>query len=267
MLDIGFHQGASLHSHTPQDELRLVAVASPQDEAYGLETLWHVCLHLQRLGYPVVVLDGTARESDASPGLKDLLAHDPWSVGAGLGGGGDTSALAVLPAALGLHALARNPQHLVQPLQILQPLFRRYALVVLHAPVTTLASPLMAGTLTAPLLIMAPGKSGVVSSYRQLKHLALHAGLAGMVACVTSSTAAGQRQLADDSLRALRECAGQHLGQQIRTSSIQAGSPQDLQRLALQLLENACTISAPGAASALPSHFTAGIPAHIVQSH
>ena len=266
MLDIGFHQGVSLHSHTPQDELRLVAVASPQDEAYGLETLWHVCLHLQRLGYPVVVLDGTARESDATPGLKDLLAHDPWSIGAGLGGPSDASALAVLPAALGLQALARNPQHLAQPLQILQPLFRRYAMVVLHAPITTLASPLMAGTLTAPLLIMAPGKADVVGSYRQLKHLALHAGLAGMVACVTSA-ASGQRQLADESLRALRECASQHLGQQIRTSSIQAGSPQDLQRLALQLLENACTISAPGAASALPSHLTAGIPAHIVQSH
>lgn len=267
MLDIGFHQGISLHSHTPQDELRLVAVASPQDDAYGLETLWHVCLHLQRLGYPVVVLDGTACESDNSPGLQDLLTNDPWSDGSTLTGSVDTSTLAVIPAALGLRTLTTNFRQMAQPLQALQPLFRRYAMVVLHAPTNTLASPLMAGTTTAPLLIMAPGKSGVVSTYRQLKHLALHAGLAGMVACVAHPERPSQRKLVDDSLRSLRRCASQHLGQQIRTSSIQAGNPQDLQRLALQLLENACTISAPGTASALPSHFAASTTAHIVQSH
>jgi len=267
MLETGFHQGISLHSHTPQDELRLVAVVSPQDDGCGLETLWHVCLHLQRLGYPVVVLDGTARESEASPGLQDLLAHAPWCDSVGPSGRPDTATLAVLPAARGLQTLARNPQNQPQPLQALEPLFRRYAMVVLHAPATTLASPLMTGTLVVPLHIMAPGKSGVVNSYRQLKHLALHAGLPGMVACVARPGQPDQRQLANDSLHSLRQCAEQHLGQQIRTSLIQADHPQDLQRLALQLLENACTISAPGAASALPSHSTAGISTHTVQSH
>lgn len=267
MLDFSFHQGASLYSHTPQDELRLVAVASSQADAYGLETLWQVCLHLQRLGYPVVVLDGTACETETSPGLQDLLAHAPWSDSIGPGSRVDASALAVLPAFLGLQSLSSNPRNLQQPLQALEPLFRRYALVVLYAPVSTLASPLLAGAMTAPLLIMTPGKSSVVNSYRQLKHLTLHAGLTGTVACMTRSHQSDQRSEGENSLRTLRQCASRHLGQQIRTTLIRADSPQDLQRLALQLMDNACTISAPGTATALTSPLNASTPAHIVQSH
>ncbi len=267
MLDIGFHQGASLYSHTPQDELRLLAVTSSQADAYGLETLWQVCLHLQRLGYPVVVLDGTARETENCPGLQDLLTHAPWSDSLGPGSRLDTSALAVLPALLGLQSLSGNPRNLQQPLQALEPLFRRYALVVLYAPVTTLASPLLAGTMTAPLLIMTPGKSSVLNSYRQLKHLALHAGLTGTVACMTRASQTNHRSQGESALQTLRQCASRHLGQQIRTTLIRTESPQDLQRLALQLIENACTISAPGTATALPSAVAAGVPAHIVQSH
>ena len=267
MLDFSFHQGASLYSHTPQDELRLVAVANSQADAYGLETLWQVCLHLQRLGYPVVVLDGTAHETEVSPGLQDLLAHAPWSDSIGPGQSMDASALAVLPACLGLRNLSGNPKNLQQPLQALEPLFRQYALVVLYAPVSTLASPLLAGNMTAPLLIMTPGRSSMVSSYRQLKHLALHAGLTGTVACMTRSQQPGQRVLGERTLHSLRQCASRHLGQQIRTTLIRADSPQDLQRLALQLMENACTISAPGTATALPSSLFASTPAHILQSH
>ena len=73
MLDIGFHQGAGLHSFTPQSELRVLAVASQNNAASALETLWQICAHLQRLGLPVVVLDGTAQETEDSPGLLHLL--------------------------------------------------------------------------------------------------------------------------------------------------------------------------------------------------
>ena len=264
MLDIGFHQGSSLYSHAPQDELRLIAVASPQTETHGLEILWQVCLHLQRLGYPVVVLDGTARESESSPGLLDLLTHEPWNESLPAAGQHSMSSLAVLPSMLGLHNLANQTQQHTHPLQALHPLFRRYALVVVHAPVATLASALLAGTMVSPLLLMSPGKHGVVDSYRQLKHLALHAGLVGTVACVTHP---GQHPPARQALLSLRHTAARHLGQKIRTSLIEANSAQDLQRLALQLLENACTINASGMGTALPSLASAGFSSPIVQSH
>ena len=255
MLDISLHQGSSLHCHTPEVELRVATMVSQSGPGPALETLWQMCAHLRKLGYPVVVLDGTADESDDSPGLQQLLAHAPWGEGSLPGASTHASSLVVLPALQGLHTLERNALHLPQPLQALQALFRQYTLVVLYAPVTTLASPLLAGTTTTPLLVMPTGHSGVVDSYKQLKHLLVHAGMVGTVACVTPHSTSAQRQQASEGLQALRQCAERHLGQNIGTTIIHADNPQDLQRLALQLLEKADTLSAPtyiSAASATP---------------
>ena len=103
--------------------------------------------------------------------------------------------------------------------------------------------------------------------FASAKLLALHAGLNGLVACMARSYPAQQLRLAQDSLESLRRCAMRHLGQQPHTTLIRADRPQELQRLALQWLENACTISAPGTFSALPSIPKAGFPTYIAQSH
>ncbi len=245
MLDIGLHQGSSLHCHTPEVELRLATMVSQSGPGPALETLWQMCAQLRKLGYPVAVLDGTANESDDAPGLQQLLSHAPWGEGSLPGANTQASSLTVLPALQGLQTLERRALQLQQPLQALQALFRQYTLVVLYAPVTTLASPLMAGTTTTPLLVMPPGHSGVVDSYKHLKHLLVHAGMVGTVACVTPHSMAVQRQQASEGLQALRQCAERHLGQHIGTTIIHADNPQDLQRLALQLLEKADTLSAP----------------------
>ena len=245
MLDLSLHQGTSLHCHTPEVELRLTAVVSQGTDGRALETLWQVCSHLQRLGYPVIVLDGTAEESNEAPGLQHLLTNAPRGDGSFSMGGADTSSLAVLPAFQGLYTLAFNSPHASQPLQALQPLFRQYALVVVYASVATLSTPLLKGTATAPLLLMQPGKPGVVSSYKQLKQLAMHTGVAGTVACIADSDAPARRRQIDGELHTLRQCAARHLGQHIGTTSIYAGNTQDMQRLALRLLENAGTIGAP----------------------
>ena len=267
MLDIGLHQGSSLHCHTPEVELRLATMVSQSGPGPALETLWQMCAHLRKLGYPVVVLDGTADESDDAPGLQQLLAHAPWAEGSVHGASAHASSLAVLPAMQGLHTLAFHGVHLQQPLQPLQALFRQYTLVVLYAPVVTLASPLLAGTTTTPLLVMPPGHSGVVDSYKQLKHLLVHAGMVGTVACVTPHSTSAQRQQASEGLQALRQCAERHLGQHIGTTIIHADNPQDLQRLALQLLEKADTLSAPAYVSAaLPAPFVSN-PRAFFQRH
>ena len=245
MLDLSLHQGTSLHCHTPEIELRLTAVVSQGTDGRALETLWQVCSHLQRLGYPVIVLDGTAEESHEAPGLQHLLVDAPRGDGSFAMDGAHAASLAVLPAFQGLYSLAFNSPHVSQPLQALQPLFRQYALIVVYASVATLSTPLLKGTATAPLLLMQPGKPGVVSSYKQLKQLALHTGVAGTVACIADSDAPARRREIDNELHTLRQCAERHLGQQIGTTSIYAGNTQDMQRLALRLLENAGTIGAP----------------------
>ncbi len=269
MPDMVLHQGASLHCDTPDAGLRLLAVLS-QPHADALDTLWQVCAQLQRLGYPVIVLDGTSAESDATPGLAHLLAQGAWGNGAlPAMPGGDALSLAVLPALHGLAALQGDAPGRVQALAPLHTLFRSYALVVLHAPVAVLASALLEGLSTTPLLVLQPGSEGVLDGYRQLKQLALHTGLNARVASVAQPHDAAQERQARDALHAVSACAARHLGQHMGTTLLQRGNAADLQQLALQLLESAGTLQAAD----LPGHWhpalaaTAALANRHVQHH
>ena len=238
---------------------------SQGNTASGLETLWQICASLQRLGYPVVVLDGTAQESDDSPGLLHLLQHATWNDGASLNLGATASSLAVIPAAKGLQHLSRKASGSTRsPMESLLPCFRTYGLMVIHAPASTLG-PLLTHTATVPLVVMGSGAAGVMTSYKSLKQIALHTGLPCMVAALLHGNTAAERRKAQSQLMTLQACAERHLGGPIRTTTIATQNPQELQRLALQLLENAGTMN--GALAALtPSNLT-GMPAHFVRSH
>lgn len=265
MLDIGFHQGAGLHSFTPQSELRVLAVASQDNETGGLEVLWQVCASLQRLGYPVVVLDGTAQETEDSPGLVHLLQQTPWHEGASMNMGATASSLAVIPAAKGLAHISKQSRSAhASPLQVLQPYFRTYGILVLHAPASTLGT-LLTHTATIPLVVMGRGAAGVISSYKSLKQIALHTGLSCMVAATVHGGTVVELRKTRADLRTLQGCAERHLGGPVRTTTIATQNPQDHQRLALQLLENAGTISET-LSTLSPMHKT-GMLAHLARSH
>ena len=122
MLDAHFHQGMGLQCQQPQDELRSLVFTSQEDSGKTLSTLWQLCGHLQRLGYPVVVLDATAVETERAPGLLQLLTHAPWADASAHGVHADTSALAVVPAALGMLTLANTAQRKGQAAQTLAAL-------------------------------------------------------------------------------------------------------------------------------------------------
>ena len=269
MLDIGMHQAAGLSGFAPHAHLRVVAVAaSPDGAASALEMLWEVCASLQRLGYPVVVLDGTAQESEHSPGLVHLMQQDHWGDAAALAPGArsSTASLAVLPAARGMALLARAADRTgAAPLTRLLPSLRTYGIVVLHAGAATLA-PLLTHTATVPLVVMGSGAAGLLASYQSLKQIALDTGLPCMVAALLRADSASERRKSQAALAKLQDCAQRHLGGPVRTTTIAARSSQDLQRLALQLLENAGTID--DAVAALPaSALAAAVPAHLARSH
>ena len=265
MLDIGFHQASGLHSYTPQSELRVVAVASQDNAGAGLETLWQVCASLQRLGYPVVVLDGTAQETDDSPGLLHLLLQAPWNEGVNLNMGAMASSLAVIPSAKGLLRIIRQAsRNETAPLHALLPYFRTYGILVLHAPAATLG-PLLTHTATIPLVVMGEGSAGVLTTYKSLKQIAVDTGLPCMVAALLRSGAAAERRKTRHALQTLQDCAERHLGGPVRTTTIATQNAQDVQRLALQLLENAGTISE--SLTALPPCNLTEAPAHFVRSH
>jgi hypothetical protein len=265
MLDIGFHQACGLHSYTPQSELRVVAVASQDNAGSGLETLWQICASLQRLGYPVVVLDGTAHETDESPGLLHLLLQAPWNEGVNLNMGAMASSLAVIPSAKGLLRIIRTASRdETAPLHALLPYFRTYGIMVLHAPAATLG-PLLTHTATIPLVVMGEGSAGVLSTYKSLKQIAVDTGLPCMVAALLRSAAAAERRKTQHALQTLQDCAERHLGGPVRTTTIATQNAQDVQRLALQLLENAGTISE--SLTALPPCNMTEAPAHFARSH
>lgn len=266
MLDSCFHQGASLHGFTPEAHLRVLAVTSQESGADStLETLWQVCASLQKLGYPVMVIDGTASETEASPGLQQLLQQAPWHEGACLDMGSATASLAVLPAARGLPRLIRLADAAgADPLQGLLPYFRAYGLLVLYAAADTLG-PLLTYTATMPLVLMPGGAAGVLASYQSVKQVVLHTGLRCTVAALLQDDSVLGRKKAAQALRSLQQCADRHLGGLLRTTTVAAHSPQDIQRLALQLLENAGTIG--GSPTALPALPLTGMPAHFVRSH
>ena len=242
LLDTAIHQAVGLHSIAPQRELRLLPVVSQPEDGPWLEMLWQLCWHLQRLGYPVVVLDGTAAESHHSPGLAQLLGTRPWPGAQALTDAGDDAALAVLPAARGLAWLAGQAE-LGAPnaLLRLQPLLRAYAAVVLYAPPEQLA-PLLHGSASVPLVMTGPGAQGMVRSYRQLKHMALHAGVCCTVAAIVTPDAKAPPRQTAEALATLQRSARQHLGQHIHTTTVSAARTPDIQRLALQLLENAAML-------------------------
>lgn len=271
MLDASFHQGASLHCHQPQDELRLMVVSSPKGTLKTMEALWQVCRSLQSLGYPVVVLDAMTVESDQAPGLQQMLLHAPWDEYSALGACADAGALTVVPAALGLLTLVNAAQRKGQPQQTLEPLepiFRRYSVVVIHAPMELLTTTMLTGCPTMPLLLTRPGQTELVECYRQLKHLTMHAGLTGMVAYMVSSADVAQQEQARENIQALERCVMHHLGQRLRATLVYEDHAPDLQRLALLLLENAGAITAPAPLAWQPGQQAHSAPlAYFVQSH
>lgn len=262
LLDTAVHQALGLHNYTPQCDLRLLPVLAQPEDGPWLELLWQLCAHLQRLGYPVAVLDGTALESHHSPGLAQLLGARPWPGAERLNGdAADDTSLAVLPAARGLAWLADQAQlgHNAV-LQRLQPLLRAYAAVVLYAPAERLA-PLLLGSASIPLVMTGPGAQGMVRSYRQLKHMALHAGVRCTVAAIVPPQSSAQPCQTAEALATLQRSALRHLGQHIHTTTVTAARPQDIQRLALRLMENAVPLDnampllqAHGAGAATTTH-------------
>ncbi|MDD2544938.1 MAG: hypothetical protein PHI55_01475 [Burkholderiaceae bacterium] len=240
----------------------MLAAVSQEHTSGGIETIWQICANLQKMGYPVVVLDGSAPETPHTPGLQHLLQQAPWRDEGGLDLGVIASSLAVIPAFHGLQQLAQLAQTAPQPpLERLLPYFRAYGLLVLHASADLLGE-LLTHTHTAPLVVMDSNPAGVLKSYQSCKQIALTAGLSCLVAARIDGQGAGPLHRAQVALETLEQCADRHLGGHIKTTTIQASQAQDLQRLALQFLENAGSIGA--SMTSTPWASTMG---HSVRSH
>ncbi|WP_407714938.1 hypothetical protein ACJJWD_02225 [Comamonas testosteroni] len=277
------HQGMALHvSDASTAGLRVLAVLhSASGAAAEQAVLWPLCAQLQRLGQKVLVLDGSQAESFHTPGLAQLLAQHAWQAQAGLrASAGDAQSVASLPARLGLKQLRASADEMgLDMLTALQAYVRGYTTVLIYASSETL-TPLLQGQGLQPLLVVPPDSEHLIESYRQLKHLALFAGVECTIAALEAPLAADGPQKYDWSrkqsssrtaqqnaqtrlqrLNALLQCSQRHLGDAPVLMRLRWRQASDLHQLTLHMLKTACI---------LPMHAqptTAAAPESLVWSH
>ena len=277
------HQGMALHvSDASTAGLRVLAVLhSTSGAAAEQAVLWPLCAQLQRLGQKVLVLDGSQAESFHTPGLAQLLAQHAWQAQAGLRASvGDAQSVASLPARQGLKQLKASADEMgLDMLTALQAYVRGYTTVIIYASSETL-TPLLQGQGLQPLLVVPPDSEHLIESYRQLKHLAVFAGVECTIAALeaplsadgpqkydwsrkqsSSQTAKQNAQTRLQRLNALLQCSQRHLGDAPVLMRLRWRQASDLHQLTLHMLKTACI---------LPMHAqptAAAAPESLVWSH
>ncbi|WP_280188155.1 hypothetical protein [Delftia sp. PS-11] len=285
------HQGMGLHGQpgaSAPASLRVVAMlrdsASDPDGSNEQALLWPVCDYLQRLGHPVLVLDGSQSERADMPGLEQLLEQSIWQARTGLHPDPQGRSVAVLPARQGLALLdARARKAGTTCTDWLQRHMRGFALLMIYADADTLVR-ILPNEAVQPLMVLPDQGPLMLGCYRQLKQLAVQAGLHCVLASLRQAhdddgvagydwkrKQSSVRSRAQDEARnqaqidALRQCAQRHMGHEPELLTVRAQHAPDLQRLALHLLNHACSVM-PHGSQTLAAGF-APLPAYSVWSH
>lgn len=216
MFDIGFDQAAGLRAQAAAlASATLMPVASPAQPARAYELLCTLAAHLTALDRAVVIVDGSATESDSAQrgdgghlGLLRAL-QDP-SI-AGLARPVDSAEWLVMPGARGLQSLLQTAQAggaEVALSRLLAP-FASDALVLLFAPAHTLGQ-LLCGASARVLVPVLEQAQATIDAYGAVK--SLHAaGLTPVLAPLAEQDPAPTlplQQLTDT----VTDCAQRHLG-------------------------------------------------------
>ena len=239
MLEMCVNQGAGLQRMALQAAPRVMALASHGNQQGELPLLWSLCATLDDLGYSVAVLDASAAESGANPGLAQLLDDAAWR-------GDERDApwsWSVIPAALGLERLcARQP---VRGLALapLEGLFEGFGVIVIYAGAEVLTR-LLPDSGISPLLTVSEHKMSALTAYQALKQMLLNAGLRPTIATWADAPDSDSALTRHPPVNKLQECSMNFLDYRPDSLALlapQAGhdSSDDMHRLALRLLENA----------------------------
>ena len=249
-----------MHWQGAQSSLRVLPVVPSGDHA-DATALWMACAQLQQQGYPVVVLDGTEKESQAAPGLQDMLQpRQGYAFNALAADISNPHSVATLPAACGLVQLQHKASITGErPIDLLYRYVRNHALVVVFAPAPLLAGMMQGFSQTAIQLVPSQSRN-VVSSYRALKHMFM--GTALMPRLVAMRPAGYGL---DSVLKALSQCAMRHLRTEPLCEQFDPLQPRHLQRWALQCLEHSEVVTSPEEAATTESRPVSSSPA--VWSH
>lgn len=239
MLEGSIHQAWGLQDMGAQGTPRLMAMASHGNRQGEHPLLWSLCSTLTELGYPVAVLDATTTESERNPGLLQWLDGP----GAPHLGADNSVSWHVVPSSLGLHRLCGQDGFRGQAWSPLADLFQNYGVIVVYASADLLSS-LLARSGVEPLLAVAPQKNSSLTAYQALKQMLLTAQLRPTMASIVSELATTSGTGEQSAARKLQECALNFLGYPLDSWLVRAAQTQerlsdDMQRLALRLLEKA----------------------------
>lgn len=245
MLESCVNQGAGLQHIASQAGPRVIAMASHGEQQGELPLLWSLCSTLVDSGYPVVVLDATTSESTDNPGLEQLLDGVYWrndEIGA-------TMSWTVLPASRGLQMIQASRSNHRLPLDPLSGLLENFGVIVIYARAELLVR-LLPGSGIEPLLTVSPVKMSSVTAYQALKKMLLNAGLRPTVANIVLDPLTNTPMASQSPVNKLQECAMEFLGYRpealnIRARPSEGRASDDVNRLALRLLENAMPLHRP----------------------
>lgn len=239
MLETSVNQGSGLSSMGLHAAPRVIAMASHGTQQGELPLLWGLCSTLIDLGYPVAVLDATTTESIDNPGLAQLLEEGGWRANEH----GGPLQCSVIPAALGLETLCSDRSEYGRPMEPLSGLLQNFGVVIIYAPADVLAR-LLPESGIEPLLTVSSVQTSPVSAYRALKQMLLNAKLRPTMAAIVSELPLNASLSETSPIKNLQECAMTFLGYRLDSLAVRSSRPgegrsDDMNRLALRLLENA----------------------------
>jgi hypothetical protein len=216
MFELGFDQAAGLRTQPrPAAGASLVPVACPAQPARAYEWLCTLAAHLATPKRAVVIVDGSAPESerwarDDGRHLGLLRALQDPSV-AGLGRPVDGVEWLVMPGALGLQSLqdtARAGGAGVALSRLLAP-FAPQAMVLLFAPAQVLGT-LLGGSAARVLVPVLEQPQATFDAYGAVKLLHT-AGLSPVLGALAAADAAPAAAL-QQTVNTVTDCAERHLG-------------------------------------------------------
>lgn len=241
MLDQYANQASGLMGLGCQSGPKMVAMVSHGDEHAELPLLWQLCLSWVQLGYSVTVLDGTTNESDANPGLEQLLTNTRWP---------DEEASAmpawtVIPSAKGIQKLCADPN---TRLQQLRHMVAPEGVLAIYCNADCMST-LLGDWSAEPLLAVSSTQTSVLTSYMALKRLLITGKLKPTIIHMLHESKFHPGATAVQTSSGLVACAKRFLGYECKALNIQAphndSQPSaEIQCLALRLLENSMTLSA-----------------------
>jgi hypothetical protein len=253
MLEHYANQASGLMGLGCQPGPKMIAMVSHGDEEAELPLLWQLCLSWVQLGYSVAVLDGTTTESDANPGLEQLLTNTHWPDD----GASGMPAWTVVPSAKGLQSLCAAQAAPAGALQQLRNMVAPEGVLALYCNAEWMTS-LLGDWPAEPLLAVSSTQSSLLTSYMALKRLLITGKLKPTIIHMLHDSKLPPRANLMQAPSGLVACAKRFLGYECRALNVQmphndSQPGTEIQSLALRLLENSMTLGARD----MPSH---GIP-------